>query len=109
MSVRDEPSSSRRGRATLRDVASAAGVSPMTVSNFINGRLIGNMRRETQLRIQAEIERLGYRPHTMARNLRLARQLSIGMIIIDEAPHYLADPFTTEVVAGLSNELSSNG
>jgi LacI family transcriptional regulator len=96
------------GRATIRDVAAAAGVSPMTVSNLINERS-GTMRAETRKRIETEIKRLGYRPHAMARGLRLAKQLSIGMIIIDEQPHYLADPFTTHVVAGLSNQLSSRG
>jgi LacI family transcriptional regulator len=89
-------------------VALAAGVSAMTVSNLINERA-GTMRAETRQRIEAEIQRLGYRPHGMARSLRLAKQLSIGMIIIDEQPHYLADPFTTHVVAGLSNQLNSQG
>ena len=93
---------------TLRDVAIAAGVSPMSVSNFINDRR-GAMRQETRDRIQAEIERLGYRPHTVARNLRLSRRLSIDMVIIDDAPLYLADPFTTHVVAGLSNCLNRRG
>lgn len=96
------------GHVTLRDVAIAAGVSPMSVSNFINDRR-GAMRPETRERIQAEIERLGYRPHTVARNLRLSRRLSIDMVIIDDAPLYLADPFTTHVVAGLSNCLNRHG
>jgi LacI family transcriptional regulator len=98
----------RPGTATIRDVALAAGVSAMTVSNLINERA-GTMRVETRKRIEAEIKRLSYRPHSMARSLRLARQLFIGMIIIDEQQHYLADPFTTHVVAGLSNQLNSKG
>jgi LacI family transcriptional regulator len=102
------PRPRRGGPATIRDVAAAAGVSPMTVSNFLNART-GTMRPETRSRIEVEIERLGYRPHGMARSLRLAKQLSIGMIIIDEAPQYLADPFTTHIVAGLSNRLNSMG
>jgi LacI family transcriptional regulator len=97
-----------RAHVTLRDVAIAAGVSPMSVSNFINARH-GAMRPETMERIKTEIERLGYRPHTVARNLRLSRRLSIDMVIVDDAPHYLADPFTTHVVAGLSNSLNRNG
>jgi LacI family transcriptional regulator len=96
------------GRATLRDVADAAGVSPMTVSNLINGRL-GSMRAETRQRIEAQIEKLGYRPHTMARSLRLAKRLSIGMVIVDDVPHYLSDPFITHVVSGLGNHLNANG
>ena len=98
----------RPGTATIRDVALAAGVSAMTVSNLINERA-GTMRAETRKRIEAAIKRLSYRPHSMARSLRLAKQLFIGMIIIDEQPHYLADPFTTHIVAGLSNQLNSNG
>jgi LacI family transcriptional regulator len=97
-----------RGHVTLRDVAIAAGVSPMSVSNFINARH-GAMRPETRARIETEIARLGYRPHTVARNLRLSRRLSIDMVIVDDAPQYLADPFTTHVVAGLSNSLNRNG
>src|SRR5256885_2634939 len=73
-----------RGHVTLREVAIAAGVSPMSVSNFINARL-GAMRPETRARIQAEIERLGYRPNAVARNLRLSRRLSIDMVIVDDA------------------------
>jgi LacI family transcriptional regulator len=96
------------GLVTLRDVAIAAGVSPMTVSNFINSRH-GAVGAETRARIQAEIERLGYRPHTVARNLRLSRRLAIDMVILDSAPLYLADPFTTQIVAGLSNCLNRNG
>lgn len=97
-----------RAHVTLRDVAKAAGVSPMSVSNYINARH-GQMRPETRARIEAEIERLGYRPHVAARNLRLSKRLSIDMVIIDEAPHYLADPFTTQIVAGLSNRLNTEG
>jgi LacI family transcriptional regulator len=96
------------GHVTLRDVAVAAGVSPMSVSNFINDRR-GAMRQETRDRIQVEIERLGYRPHTVARNLRLSRRLAIDMVIVDDAPQYLADPFTTHVVSGLSNCLNRRG
>ncbi len=104
---------SRRGgrphrRVTLRDVAAAASVSPMTVSNFINGKF-QFMSEATRHRVQRAAERLGYRPHASARSLRLAERLSIGMIVIDEAPAFLADPFITYVVAGLSNYLGQRG
>jgi DNA-binding LacI/PurR family transcriptional regulator len=89
-------------------VAQAAGVSPMTVSNFINGKF-QFMSEATRRRVQRAAERLDYRPHASARSLRLAERLSIGIIVIDEEPAYLADPFITYVVAGLSNYLSERG
>ncbi len=96
------------GRATLRDVAKAASVSPMTVSNVIN-RQYNAMSAETRRRVEDAIGSLNYRPHTPARSLRLSQWLSIGMLIVDESPTFLADPFITQVVAGLSNELSRKG
>jgi DNA-binding LacI/PurR family transcriptional regulator len=95
-------------RVTLRDVAAAASVSPMTVSNFINGKF-QFMSEATRQRVSRAAERLSYRPHASARSLRLAERLSIGMIVVDEAPAYLADPFITYLVAGLSNYLGERG
>jgi DNA-binding LacI/PurR family transcriptional regulator len=97
-----------RRRVTIRDIARAVGVSPMTVSNVINERS-GAVGAETRARIEREIERQGYRPQSAGRSLRRAERLSIGMLIVDDAPAYLADPLTTQVVAGLSNHLSEHG
>ncbi|OJY66642.1 MAG: hypothetical protein BGP12_09190 [Rhodospirillales bacterium 70-18] len=80
----------------------------MTVSNVVNGR-IGKMGEATRSAVEREIARLGYRPYTQARNLRRSEQLTIGMIILDEAPAFLTDPLNTTIVAGLSNYLSQRG
>lgn len=95
-------------RATLRDVAAAVGVSPMTVSNFMSGRFKA-MRPETRARIEAEVERQGYRPHSLARSLRLSKRFSIGMLTLDDNPNYLSDPFINRVITGLGNHLRENG
>lgn len=95
----------RAKRATVKDVARAASVSPMTVSNVLNNRL-QFVSTETKARVEREIERLNYRRQAAARSLRAAEQHSIGMIIIDESPNFLADFFTTQVVAGLANALN---
>ena len=93
--------------ATVKDVAKAANVSPMTVSNVINNRLefVGS---NTKLRVEQEIIRLNYRRQTAARNLRVSHQQSVGMIIVDESPMFLTDFFITQVVAGLANVLNSS-
>jgi len=94
-----------KARATIKDVARAAAVSPMTVSNVLNGRL-QFVSAETKKRVEREIERLNYRRQAAARNLRVAEQRSIGMIIVDESPSFLADIFTCQVIAGLANVLN---
>lgn len=80
----------------------------MTVSNVVNGRS-SKTSATTRAAVEREIERLGYRPYTQARNLRRSEQLTIGMIILDEAPAFLTDPLNTMIVAGLSNHLSQRG
>ena len=93
---------------TIRDVAADAEVSVMTVSNAVNGRL-SSMSPLTHERIKEAIARLGYRPQTTARNLRLARHETIGVIVVSEDPAFLADPFVTQIVAGLTNQLGGEG
>ena len=91
-------------RATLSDVARDAGVSVMTVSNFVHGKPV---RVQTRKPIEAAIARLNYRPNVSARSLRLAKEYSVGIVIADSDPEYLNDPFISRLVSGLSNYLSS--
>jgi LacI family transcriptional regulator len=96
------------GRVTQRDVARAAGVSLMTVSMVLNSKDQA-ITQETRGRVKNAIEALGYRPHFNARSLRLAKRFSICMLVVDSSPTFLADAFTTYLVAGLCNYLSANG
>ena len=77
-------------KATLVDVARAAGVGPMTVSRTINGHPY--VSETTAKRVQAAIQKLGYRPNQAARMLTGQLSKSIGLIVPD-----VADPFFSVV------------
>lgn len=98
-------SSRKSGSITLADVAAAAGVSVMTVSNVVRGRH-DLVKLETRRRVEESIARLNYRPNLSARNLRLSEARSVGIIIADTDPAFLTDPFISRLVSGLSNHLS---
>ena len=81
-------------RATIRDVATHAGVSPMTVSRVINGS--PSVHADTRRRVQASIAALGYVPNQLARGLIQRRTRALGMIVPD-----VSNPFFTLVVRGV--------
>ena len=94
--------------ATLRDVAHLARTTPMTVSNVINGRS-GQVGAKMKARVLAACERLDYRPHANARQLRTNRRMTVGVIVVDPSAHYLSDPFTAAMLAGLNDVLYPAG
>ena len=72
-------------RATIDDVARAAGVSRQTVSNVVRGR--GGLASATRDRVMAAIEELGYKPHTGAASLRSGRTYRIAYPIPEAELH----------------------
>lgn len=66
--------------SSIRDVAAAAGVSRMTVSNVINGRH-HKASAETVARVLRAIEELDYVPDAPARSLAANRSRMIGLVL----------------------------
>jgi DNA-binding LacI/PurR family transcriptional regulator len=67
--------------ATIQDVAKAAGVSPMTVSNVINDH--PHVRPSTRAKVVKAMEELDYRVNVAARNLRAGRTFTIGLAVAE--------------------------
>jgi LacI family transcriptional regulator len=65
-------------RATIKEVARAAGVSTQTVSRVINDR--PDVSPETRERIQRVIEQLDYQPSALARSLIQQRSFTLGVV-----------------------------
>ena len=66
-------------RASLHDVARAAGVSLATVDRVLHGR--AGVRARTVERVNAVVERLGYRPDPAAARLARKRHARLAVVL----------------------------
>ncbi|MCU6481464.1 LacI family DNA-binding transcriptional regulator [Arthrobacter sp. A2-55] len=76
-------------RATVKDVAARAGVSPKTVSNVVNGLVPVSER--TRAKVEAALAELDYVPNLSARGLRNGRTGVIALALPDLATPYSAE------------------
>lgn len=70
-----------RNRATVRDVAEAAGVSAQTVSRVVNQS--GYVSADARRRVLDAVARLGYSPNVLGRSLRSTRSPMVGLAVSD--------------------------
>ena len=85
-------------QATIRDVASKAGVSKTTVSHVINGtRFVEEVTRQ---RVIQAIQELNYRPNAAARSLTTKRTGTVGIVVSDAS-----NPFFGELLLGVEEVL----
>jgi len=89
-------------RVTLVQVAKLAGVSPTTVSHVLSGkRWVAEGTRQT---VREAIDRLGYRPNNVARNLRTRRSRMVAVVVPD-----LTNPFYAVLTRGLADAVDGAG
>jgi len=89
-------------RVTMAEVAREAGVSLMTVSRVINEK--DEVSLATRQRVLEVVERLGYRPSSIARGLATHRTGTIGLVVLDNA-----NPFFSEVARGVEQRAYAEG
>lgn len=90
------------GKPTLRDVAKAAGVSPMTASNALHGK--PGVKDSTRAKVLAVAEKLDYRINLTASMLKSGRS-NIIHIIVNE----FDSPFYSKLVESLVTETTERG
>jgi len=95
------PSPSRR-RATIDDVASAAGVSRATVSRVVNG--LPSVGPAIAAKVRTAIDGLGYEPSTIARSLSLGVTRTIAVVVPD-----LANPTFQQMLHGVNRAAARDG
>ena len=84
-------------RATIQDVAQAAGVSVSAVSKVVRDAY--GVSPQMRSRVTAAIDQLGYRPHAGARAMR-GRSFTIGVTLVE-----FTSPYQPEVAQGVADEL----
>jgi LacI family transcriptional regulator len=87
---------------TIKDVARVAGVTNGTVSKALNGS--PEISEPTRARIAEIATRLGYRPNSIARSLKVSRTHTLGVITNDSD-----GIFTTAMVRGIAEVASDHG
>lgn len=87
---------------TVKDVASLAGVSIGTVSNYLTGKR--KVAPQTAEQIQKAVDQLNYRPNAYAKNLRSNENKEIAIVLPNTH-----DQYYSFILAGLEKEITSAG
>ncbi|WP_433826397.1 LacI family DNA-binding transcriptional regulator [Actinoplanes sp. CA-015351] len=90
-------------RATVHDIAAAAGVSRGTVSRVLNG---GYVSAEARAAIEAAITDVGYVPNNAARTLKMRRSQAVAFVALEPHSLFLDDPNIGAIMLGANAALS---
>ncbi|MEJ1922403.1 LacI family DNA-binding transcriptional regulator [Microbacterium sp. KHB019] len=90
-------------RATIEEVAAAAGVSRSTVSRVVNGSTA--VSPEARDSVHRAIASLNYVPNRAARSLASRQTNAIALIVPEDTTRFFGDPFFASIVAGITGAL----
>lgn len=90
------------GRATIIDVAAAAGVSRQTVTRAVNG--MSGISAATKQRVLEAAERLDYRPSRFGRGLVTGGDHQLGLVVND-----LRNPYTPQLASAVFRLAAEQG
>jgi LacI family transcriptional regulator len=89
-------------RPTLRDIAEALGLSVNTVSRALAGK--SDISARTRRLVEAEAQRIGYVPNTLARSLVLGSAMTLGLVITTPS-----NPFYAQLIHGVEVQGRKHG
>ncbi len=88
---------------TIKDIAALCGVSISTVSNVLNEKT-NKVSKEVSDKILSVVEKTGYKPNYLAKNLRASSTKTIGVIVED-----LVQFSTSPIIEGLMQRSEEKG
>ena len=89
--------SRKSDRVTIRTVAEDAGVSVAAVSKVLRDAY--GVSEALRAKVQASMQKLGYRPHAAARGMR-GQTYTLGVLLPD-----ISNPFFADIMAGVNEAL----
>jgi len=92
---------------TLDEIARMAGVSRSTVSRVVNNH--PSVSPETRAKVEAAVERSGYRPHGIARSLATRRTHILAMIVPESVTKLFTDPYFPLMLRGATEACNRAG
>jgi LacI family transcriptional regulator len=90
-----------RKSVTIHDVAKDAGVSVSTVSRVINEKV--DVAKDTQARVLAVIDELGYTSNLAARSMRSRKKNLLGLVVPD-----IGFPYSIEIMKGIDRAIAES-
>jgi DNA-binding LacI/PurR family transcriptional regulator len=93
-------------RATIEEVAAAAGVSRSTVSRVVNGSTA--VSAEAREAVRRAIAELSFVPNRAARSLASRQTNAIALIVPEDTTRFFGDPFFAAIVAGITGALGGS-
>lgn len=94
-------------RVTIKDVAERAGVSKTAVSFAFNDP--SRLAEATVQKIMRVAKELGYAPHPIARSLNIGRTGVLGLLLPQDIPTVLENPFFTQFMRGTGRICDEQG
>lgn len=92
---------------SLKDIASACGVSVATVSKALNNHT--DIGADTKARVQQMAQEMGYHPNAAARTLKTNRTYNIGVLFIDGNYSGLTHDFFNHVLDSFKRTAEAHG
>lgn len=87
-------------RATIKDVAKLADVSPSTVTRVIQNS--SSISQQTKERVRKAMEELNYHPNLNARSLVSSYTQVIGLVLPEDSDIFYQNPFFPQALRGIS-------
>ena len=88
--------------SNIREVAKRAGVSTATVSRVLSRPDV--VSPDTRVRVLKAVERLGYAPNSVAKNLRTLKSCKLLVTVPD-----ISNPFFSLILKGIEDAAQKNG